>query len=89
VLDPAYRDFYAREVGRPSGGSSSASSHRVISQRPGVMSGFHLCRGNQQSRWPALSPQCGFATSILGNALSTVDQQAKLQTIIATTKCIW
>jgi methionine synthase II (cobalamin-independent) len=28
----------------------------------------------------ALSPQCGFATSILGNALSIADEEAKLRT---------
>jgi 5-methyltetrahydropteroyltriglutamate--homocysteine methyltransferase len=37
----------------------------------------------------ALSTQCGFATSLLGNALSAVDQQAKLQTIVATARRIW
>ena len=37
----------------------------------------------------ALSPQCGFATSILGNALSATDQQAKLQTIVATAQRVW
>ena len=37
----------------------------------------------------ALSPQCGFATSILGNALSAADQQAKLQTIVATAERVW
>ena len=37
----------------------------------------------------ALSPQCGFGTSILGNALSATDQQAKLQTIVATAQRVW
>ena len=37
----------------------------------------------------ALSPQCGFATSILGNTLSAADQKAKLRTIVATAKRIW
>ncbi|MGH3976332.1 MAG: hypothetical protein ACRDS9_23870 [Pseudonocardiaceae bacterium] len=37
----------------------------------------------------ALSPQCGFATSILGNALSAADQEAKLQTIVATAERVW
>ncbi|MGH3925028.1 MAG: 5-methyltetrahydropteroyltriglutamate--homocysteine S-methyltransferase, partial [Pseudonocardiaceae bacterium] len=140
----------------------------VIGQRPGVAFGFHLCRGNQHSRWLvkgsydwlaqrlfprvraqrllleyddersggfaplaavpqdktvvlglvttktarqetvdelqtrirhaarhvplerlALSPQCGFATSILGNTLSAAEQEAKLQTIVATAKRVW
>ena len=37
----------------------------------------------------ALSPQCGFATSILGNALSAADQEAKLRTIVATAERVW
>jgi 5-methyltetrahydropteroyltriglutamate--homocysteine methyltransferase len=37
----------------------------------------------------ALSPQCGFATSILGNALSVADQQAKLHTIATTAARLW
>jgi 5-methyltetrahydropteroyltriglutamate--homocysteine methyltransferase len=37
----------------------------------------------------ALSPQCGFATSVVGNALSVDDQQAKLQTIAETAAEVW
>lgn len=37
----------------------------------------------------ALSPQCGFATSILGNALTTADEEAKLRTIVATAERVW
>ena len=37
----------------------------------------------------ALSPQCGFATSILGNALTVEDQQAKLRTIAETAAVVW
>jgi 5-methyltetrahydropteroyltriglutamate--homocysteine methyltransferase len=37
----------------------------------------------------ALSPQCGFATSVLGNALSVDDQHAKLKTIAATAAEVW
>jgi 5-methyltetrahydropteroyltriglutamate--homocysteine methyltransferase len=37
----------------------------------------------------ALSPQCGFATSVLGNALSTEDQRAKLRTIVETAAAVW
>ena len=37
----------------------------------------------------ALSPQCGFATSILGNALSPEDQRAKLETIAKTAEAVW
>jgi hypothetical protein len=37
----------------------------------------------------ALSPQCGFSTSILGNALTAVNEQAKLRTIVATAEHVW
>lgn len=37
----------------------------------------------------ALSPQCGFATSILGNALTVEDQRAKLRTIAETAAAVW
>jgi 5-methyltetrahydropteroyltriglutamate--homocysteine methyltransferase len=37
----------------------------------------------------ALSPQCGFATSIIGNALSVEDEEHKLRTIAATAARVW
>jgi 5-methyltetrahydropteroyltriglutamate--homocysteine methyltransferase len=37
----------------------------------------------------ALSPQCGFATSILGNALRLEDEEAKLRAIADTAKVVW
>jgi 5-methyltetrahydropteroyltriglutamate--homocysteine methyltransferase len=37
----------------------------------------------------ALSPQCGFATSVLGNALTVEDQRAKLRTIAETAAVLW
>jgi 5-methyltetrahydropteroyltriglutamate--homocysteine methyltransferase len=37
----------------------------------------------------ALSPQCGFATSVLGNALTVEDQAAKLRTIAETAARVW
>jgi 5-methyltetrahydropteroyltriglutamate--homocysteine methyltransferase len=37
----------------------------------------------------ALSPQCGFATSILGNALTIEDERAKLRTIAETARTVW
>ena len=37
----------------------------------------------------ALSPQCGFATSVLGNALTVDDQEAKLRTIAGTAEAVW
>ena len=37
----------------------------------------------------ALSPQCGFATSIVGNALSVEDEERKLKTIVQTAENVW
>ncbi len=170
LADSAYRDFYASR-GWPAERWLDLGlelDNIVFGQRPGVAFGFHLCRGNQQSRWLveggydwlaqrlfprvraerllleydddrsggfdplaavpqdktvvlglvttktgrqetveeletrireaachvplerlALSAQCGFATSILGNALSPADQEAKLRTIVATAERVW
>ncbi len=37
----------------------------------------------------ALSPQCGFASSVIGNAISVEDQRAKLRTIVETAASVW
>ena len=37
----------------------------------------------------AVSPQCGFATPVLGNALTVEDQAAKLRTIAETARRVW
>ncbi len=37
----------------------------------------------------ALSPQCGFATSIAGNAISVADEQHKLGVIVETARAVW
>jgi 5-methyltetrahydropteroyltriglutamate--homocysteine methyltransferase len=37
----------------------------------------------------ALSPQCGFATSIVGNAISVEDEEYKLRTIVETADQVW
>ncbi|HEX2741473.1 MAG TPA: cobalamin-independent methionine synthase II family protein [Rubrobacter sp.] len=37
----------------------------------------------------ALSPQCGFATSIVGNAISVEDEEYKLRTIVETAGRVW
>jgi 5-methyltetrahydropteroyltriglutamate--homocysteine methyltransferase len=37
----------------------------------------------------ALSPQCGFGTSVVGNALTPADQWAKLRTIAETAALVW
>ena len=37
----------------------------------------------------ALSPQCGFATSVIGNTLTPDDQRAKLITISETARAVW
>jgi 5-methyltetrahydropteroyltriglutamate--homocysteine methyltransferase len=170
VLDPNYRAFYASR-GWPSARWIELGlelDNRVIGDRPGVTFGFHVCRGNQASRWlvsgsydavaeqifggiradrllleyddarsgsfepllrvpsdrwvvlglvttkgPALesvddlarrietaaqylplerlavSTQCGFATSILGNALTVADQRAKLSLVAQVAGTVW
>jgi len=37
----------------------------------------------------ALSPQCGFATSVIGNAISVEDEEYKLRTIVETAEKVW
>ena len=170
LIDPAYRTFYESR-GWPADRWLELGlelDNYVIGNHPGVTFGFHLCRGNQASRWLveggydwlaerlfpgiraerllleyddqrsgtfaplravpdgklvvlglvttktprretvdelvdrvreaatfvplerlALSPQCGFATSVVGNALSSEDQRAKLRTIVETASAVW
>jgi 5-methyltetrahydropteroyltriglutamate--homocysteine methyltransferase len=170
LLDPRYRDFYASR-GWPAERWLDLGlelDNLVIGDHPGVTFGFHLCRGNQASRWLveggydwlageifpriraerllleyddarsggfepladvpedkiavlglvttktprretvaelagrirkaaryvplerlALSPQCGFATSVVGNALTIDDERAKLRTIVETASEVW
>jgi 5-methyltetrahydropteroyltriglutamate--homocysteine methyltransferase len=170
LVDPRYRDFYESR-GWPADRWLELGlelDNLVIGDHPHVTFGFHLCRGNQASRWLvaggydwlagkifprvraqrllleyddersgdfaplaavpddkvivlglvttkssrretvdelstriheatrfvplerlALSPQCGFATSIVGNALSVEDERAKLRTIADTAAAIW
>jgi 5-methyltetrahydropteroyltriglutamate--homocysteine methyltransferase len=170
LVDPAWRAFYASR-GWPAERWLDLGlelDRLVIGDRPGLVWGFHLCRGNQGSRWLvsggydwlaerifprlqvdrllleyddersggfeplthvpeetvcvlglvttksgrretvdeisarireaarvlplerlALSPQCGFATSVVGNALTVEDQAAKLRTIAETAQAVW
>ncbi|HSD02221.1 MAG TPA: hypothetical protein VLB81_07635, partial [Gaiellales bacterium] len=37
----------------------------------------------------AISPQCGFATSVVGNAITTDDQRAKLDVLARTAERVW
>jgi len=170
LIDPATRAFYESQ-----GWSMERWLDRgieldnaVIGAAPGVTFGFHLCRGNQGSRWLvsggydpiaarvfrgvdadrllleyddersgsfeplrevpddrmvvlglvttksprresvdelvrrtreasrfvdldrlAISPQCGFATSVIGNAIDQDDERAKLWTIAEAARAIW
>jgi 5-methyltetrahydropteroyltriglutamate--homocysteine methyltransferase len=170
LVDPALRAFYE------SRGLSAETwldfglelDNHVIGERPGVTFGFHLCRGNQASRWLvaggydwlaerifpriraerllleyddersggfeplaavpedkvvvlgllttktarretadelasrieaagrfvplerlAVSPQCGFATSVVGNAISPDVQREKLSVVAETARTVW
>jgi len=37
----------------------------------------------------ALSPQCGFSTSIVGNKITQEDQKRKLEVIVETARRVW
>jgi 5-methyltetrahydropteroyltriglutamate--homocysteine methyltransferase len=37
----------------------------------------------------ALSPQCGFASSVIGNVLGTEDQRRKLRLVVETARQVW
>jgi len=37
----------------------------------------------------ALSPQCGFASSVIGNRISMEDQKRKLQLVVETARAVW
>ena len=37
----------------------------------------------------AISPQCGFSTSIIGNRISQDDQKCKLRLVVDTAKTLW
>ena len=53
LVDPTWRQFYASR-GWPAERWLELGlelDHHVIGERPGVTWGFHLCRGNQASRW--------------------------------------
>jgi 5-methyltetrahydropteroyltriglutamate--homocysteine methyltransferase len=57
-------------------------------------SGELLRRIEQAARYApldqlALSPQCGFASSIKGNPLSHAEQEAKLARIVEVAKRVW
>lgn len=170
LLDPEFREFYTQrgKLGDQWLNFGLELDNHVIGNRPGVSFAFHLCRGNQGSRWLvegdydqiasqiftgikanrlmleyddersgsfealakipddktavlglvttkssrresvamlqariqeaskycplerlAISPQCGFATSIEGNELEIDDQKAKLRTLVETATKVW
>jgi len=170
LLDPEARAFYERTGVSATGWLARGIEldNAVMAAAPGVTFGFHLCRGNQHSRWLvagsyepiaaavfagvrahrllleyddersgdfaplrhvpadkmvvlglvttksprretvaelarrvgeaaryvareqlALSPQCGFASSLEGNALSEADQAAKLGLVAQAAADIW
>ena len=166
LLHPRWREFYER---RGSFDLWLSLDNHVLSAAPeDVLTGFHLCRGNQGSRWlvsggyeplaerlfPALrarrllleydddrsggfeplahvrdgqvavlglvttktgrredatelarrieeasrwvplerlavSPQCGFGTSVVGNAITAADQERKLRVVAETARLVW
>jgi methionine synthase II (cobalamin-independent) len=170
LLDPRTRGFYESRGWNPDAWIARGVEldNAMVDAAPGVTFGFHLCRGNQASRWLvagdyepiaaqifpslrahrllleyddrraggfeplrhvradamvvlglvstksarlesepelesrvreaarhvdlerlAISPQCGFASSILGNALGESDEIAKLRLVNAVAGAIW
>jgi 5-methyltetrahydropteroyltriglutamate--homocysteine methyltransferase len=176
LIDPVTRGFYeqqASQAGRAVGvqqwlDRALELDNAVISAAPAATFGFHLCRGNQDSRWLAegsyepiaptvfqkikahrllleyddvrsglfeplrhvpdgkfvvlglittktprmetrqelterirdasryvplerlgLSPQCGFASSVVGNRISLEDEKRKLRLLVETAKAVW
>jgi 5-methyltetrahydropteroyltriglutamate--homocysteine methyltransferase len=170
LVEPRYRSFYESR-GWPAErwlAFGLKLDNHVIGHHPSLTFGFHLCRGNQVSRWLvaggyewlakrifprihaqrllleyddprsgtfeplvevpedkmvvlglvttksprretieelagrireasrfiplerlAISPQCGFASSVVGNLITVEDQKAKLRTIVATAASVW
>ena len=37
----------------------------------------------------ALSPQCGFASDVVGNLISEDDQKRKLERVVETARAVW
>jgi 5-methyltetrahydropteroyltriglutamate--homocysteine methyltransferase len=37
----------------------------------------------------AISPQCGFASDVVGNLLSADDQKRKLEVVVETARTVW
>ena len=37
----------------------------------------------------AISPQCGFASTVAGNPLTDADERAKLALVVSTARAIW
>ncbi|CAN5844126.1 cobalamin-independent methionine synthase II family protein [soil metagenome] len=170
LLEPSTRDFYKGRGWDLDKWLSRGVEldNYVIGAHPGVTFAFHLCRGNQGSRWlvsgsyeplaqqifngiaadrlmleyddersgdfeplahvpenkvavlglvttktprretveelaariseasrhiplerMAISPQCGFATSVIGNAISVEDEEYKLRTIVEAAERVW
>lgn len=67
----------------------------VTTKRPNLESMHELAgRIDEASRFIAkdrlaLSPQCGFASSVIGNRISPQDQRQKLALVVNTARTVW
>ncbi len=67
----------------------------VSTKRPGLETPDALARRiDEAARYVplerlALSPQCGFATSVIGNALGAAEQKRKLELVCETARLVW
>ena len=72
-----------------SSSSGSCRPRRRPASRPTTLRGASTTHRASPLEQLALSPQCGFGTSVVGNALSRDDQWAKLRTIAETAALVW
>jgi 5-methyltetrahydropteroyltriglutamate--homocysteine methyltransferase len=85
VLDPSYRGFYASR-GWPTERWIELGlefDNRVMARRIEAASRYVPLERL------AVSPQCGFATSVLGNALTIDAERAKLALVAAVARQVW
>lgn len=95
LLDSAYRDFYESRGWPAERWLGRDLDNIVFGEHPGVAFDFHLCRGNQQSRWLVEGGYDWLAQRLFPRVraqrllLEYDDEEAKLRTIVATAERLW
>ena len=83
ILITAVDDYEAAVEAVKAGGASD-----YIRKSPGLVDEIKLAL-NRALEKLALSPQCGFASTVEGNLLSGADQEAKLRLVAETAQEVW